>query len=108
MDEFDPAEPAPKPAVVMWFKIYCIFMVLMYLACIALGPLFLLVNPRDLEMDAVQAKIYGIVFIAIGIPCLLLHVVPLFLRPRPGAWTFDLIIICLGMTGCFCRRVWRC
>ena len=91
-----------KPAVVTWFKVYAGVLFLVYLAVIAFSFIFLLVDPEDLEMPAAEAKVMGIMFLAVGSFLSIACLIPLLARPRPWVWVYSLVIICLGMTSaCF-------
>jgi len=90
-----PAEcsvPEPLQAV-RWFKIYTGVLAFCYLACAGYGVLLL---------DDPAERVLGIALQVISIPLLIACSLPLLLRPRPWLWTYDLVIICLGMTSaCF-------
>ena len=91
-----------KPAVVMWYKIYAGFLCLLYLLVAAGSLIFFFVDPADLEMPAVAAKLMGALFLVMGLGLFTACLLPLLLTPRPWLWVYGLVIICLGMTSaCF-------
>ena len=87
-----------KPPVVIWFKIYCGFMCVLYLALAAISLLFFLGDPADLEMSQIEARFLGVFLLLLGLGLFLVFLLPLLLRPRSWLWTYDLVVICLGMT----------
>ena len=82
-----------KPRVVIWFKVYSAILSLIYLFTLILSPFFLLSNDEELI-------IYGLVFLLLSIPLLLICILPIFLPRKPWVWIYSLVIIGLGMTGC--------
>jgi uncharacterized membrane protein len=73
---------------------------LAYLAFIGFSFVFLLVNPTTLEMKAFAAKLTGILFLGLGLVLMAAFLIPLFVKPRPWVWIYDLVLICLGLTSC--------
>jgi hypothetical protein len=75
--------------------------VLMYLAVMVLGLVFVLLDPAtmktELEMEPRVAKIMGGVFILMGLLLAAASAIPLFYRPRPWTWVYSLVLICLGL-----------
>ena len=64
-------EPAPAasgpPGVWTWFIVYCVLMALLYVATFGLGLVYLLVDPREFDMDPTEARIVGGVMIGIAV-----------------------------------------
>jgi uncharacterized membrane protein len=89
--------PVPVPKVLRWFKIYAIFLCGLYLCVIALSLVFLFVDPREIGIDSTEAIIVGVVLLAMGLVFFTASTLPLFLRARPWLWTYDLVLICIGM-----------
>ena len=94
--------PAPRPAVVGWFKAYCGVLCAMYLFSTALSAVFFVVSPVDLDMSPTEALIVGGLLLTVSLPLLAACALPFFLRPRPWVWVYDIVIICLGMTSACC------
>lgn len=94
--------PNQRPGVLLWFKIYCGFLCLTYLAVVA-GSLFLLLgDPQGMDMDQTEARIMGAFLLLIGVVFFVACLLPLVLEPRPWLWIYDLVVICVGMTSaCF-------
>jgi hypothetical protein len=84
-----PLPSGAAPPVVFWFKMYAGFLCLLYLLVAAFGVVFLVVDPAEFDMEEVEARIIGIIYLIL---------LPFFLRPRPWVWIYDLVIICIGMT----------
>jgi hypothetical protein len=90
------------PKVLLWFKIYCGFLCLLYLATAAFSLFFFFADPSDTEMSETAARITGVLLLVVGVALFCACLLPLILTPRPWLWTFDLVVICLGMTSaCF-------
>jgi hypothetical protein len=101
-NELSPAQAPAKPPVVIWFKIYCGFLCVLYLATAAVSLVFFLADPADLGMSTLEARLLGGVLLLMGLGLFLACLLPLLLSPRPWVWTYDLVLICLGMTSpCF-------
>ncbi|MFQ3578264.1 MAG: hypothetical protein SNJ52_04565 [Verrucomicrobiia bacterium] len=90
------------PKVLLWFKLYCGFLCLLYLACATSSLFFFFADPSDTEMSVTTARIIGVFFLLTGIVLFVICLIPLILAPRPWLWTFDLVVICLGMTSACC------
>jgi hypothetical protein len=89
---------ARPPKVILWFKIYSGFLCLLYLCTAAFSLVFFLTDPTDTEMPAIAARITGALLLVLGLGLFGACLLPLVLRPRPWLWTYDLVIICIGMT----------
>ncbi|MBU6178636.1 MAG: hypothetical protein KGR69_03185 [Verrucomicrobia bacterium] len=97
-----PAPPPARPAVLGWFKAYCVVLCLLYLLFAGASLIFFLVEPEELEMGTAEAIFMGLVFLVVGLVCFVASLLPLFLKPRPWVWIYDLVVICIGMTSaCF-------
>ena len=88
------ASSSTRPeTVVGWFKVYAAVLCLCYVGTSVMGFFF---------MNDPEERTTGIVLIVISIPLLAACALPLLLSPRPWLWTYDLVIICIGMTSaCF-------
>ena len=85
------------PSVLVWFRVYTIFLSLLYLLVIGLGVFFLQFGSQ-LQNEAMDGVFFGLFMIAMGIPLCALFLVPLVLPPRPWVWIFDLVLIGIGCT----------
>jgi hypothetical protein len=91
-----------RPPVIKWFRVYCWVLCVMYLAVAAFSLVFFLGDPAELEMSRMAALVAGTGILLVGLGLLVASLLPLVVRPRPWLWTYDLVIICLGMTSaCF-------
>jgi hypothetical protein len=91
-----------KPNVVTWFRIYCGFLCFIYFAVAAASFIFFFTSPADLEMSAAGARIIGALLLLTGLALFAACLIPFLFSPRSWLWTYDLVIICLGMTSaCF-------
>ena len=86
----------------VWFNAYAGFLCLLYLLTASASLIFFFADPADIEMPAAAARGLGVVFLAMGLVLFAACLLPLMIRPRPWLWTYDLVVICLGMTSaCF-------
>jgi MFS family permease len=93
--------PSSPPKVVFWFKIYTGFLTFLYLLTAVLSLVFFFGNPKDLDMSPTEAHVFGVILLVMGLALMPACALPLFLRPRPWLWTYNLVVICLGLTsGC--------
>jgi hypothetical protein len=99
-DFASPPPPARAPSVVFWYKVYVVANVVMYLviaALLAAVAIFATESFREEIGPSVlllgMAGACGILAIA--------YFASLFFPRRPWAWVYDLVVICLGFTGCF-------
>ncbi|MBI5537459.1 MAG: hypothetical protein HY898_32345 [Deltaproteobacteria bacterium] len=96
--------PATTPSTVILFKAYAALMLAAGLAVFALGLTMLLVPTlsRGTSHLGLSGILTGTFYAALGtlqaVPCL----VALFAKPKPWVWTFDMIIVALGMVICYC------
>jgi hypothetical protein len=75
---------------------------LLYLATAAFSVFLFFVDPSQIDLPPTMVRLCGVVLLVL---CLLMFAVcllPLVLSPRPWLWTFDLVVICFGLTSaCF-------
>lgn len=91
-----------RPQVLVWFRIYCVVLCLIYLLCAGFSLVFFAADPEEMDMGKAEAIIMGVLFLVMGVVLFVASLLPLLLRPRPWVWVYDLIIICIGMTSaCF-------
>ena len=98
MNETAPTPASQPPKVSWWFKAYSGFLCFLYLATAAFSLFFFLADPADTEMSATAAHIIGALLLVGGLGLFSACLLPLILRPRRWLWTYDLVVICLGMT----------
>lgn len=99
----DPADP--RPSAIGWFKLYSGALCATYLALSAFSLVLLFGNPKEMDLSPEGALLMGLMFLAVGLPLFAACLVPLLAPPRPWVWTYDLVIICLGMTSACCLPV---
>jgi hypothetical protein len=90
------------PKVWKWYIAYCGVMALMYLIVFILAFVFLLADPRELDMGPAEAKIMGAVFAVMGLTLLIPYAAAPFLPKKPWAWIVGIVLICIGMTSACC------
>lgn len=97
-----PPGPAARPAVVTWFKVYAVTLLLLYVAVAAMSLVFFLVPTSELEMERTEAIVIGSIFLAMGLLFAAACVPPLLGGRRPWVWVYGIVLICMGMTSaCF-------
>ncbi|NNE91754.1 MAG: hypothetical protein HKN23_08915 [Verrucomicrobiales bacterium] len=94
-----PTLPSPTPPVITWFKVYAGFMAFIYLAVMAMGGFLLVLDdPSMTEEDRLGMIVGGAVYLVLGLVFLVVFLIPFFLKPSPGAWVYDIVLICIGLT----------
>lgn len=89
----------PPPGVIVWYRLYCVGMVVLYVLCILFG-VYLFFKPDDDEDSFLG------IFLAVGcIPLALVYAVALFLPRQRWVWIFHLVLICGGLTSVCCLPV---
>jgi hypothetical protein len=92
------------PPVYTWFVVYCVLMALLYLFLVAMGIIFLFIEP-DQDMSAAEAKLMGAMFIIMGLALFAPFAAAPFLPRKSWAWVFGLVLICIGLTSACCLPV---
>jgi MFS family permease len=95
---------APPP-VLFWFRWYAGLMAAMYGLCVLAGPVLLVLAARTQGRQHDELLIQAVVMMIIGLPLTIACLVPFFLPRKPGAWVYDLVVICIGLTSCCCMPV---
>ena len=95
----------PQPAVMTWYKVYCVLMALLYLICIVGGILFITAGPADRDMSPAEARMLGGIMFFMGIVLAIPFLFGAFLPRKPWAWVFGLVLICIGLTSLCCMPV---
>ena len=84
----------------LWYRVYCGFMVALYLV-VTIGGIFLAIyQPATNRQSAQEMLITGVVYAAIGAFCLVIFATALFLPRKPWNWIVGIVAIALGMTSC--------
>ncbi|HEX2269694.1 MAG TPA: hypothetical protein VHH35_09175 [Pyrinomonadaceae bacterium] len=92
------------PPVYTWFVVYCLLMALLYLGTLAMGIMFLFIEP-DQDMSAAEAKVIGAAFIIVGLVLFVPFAAAPFLPRKSWVWVFGLVLICIGLTSACCLPV---
>ena len=102
MNESQPVAAAPP--VIIWYKVYCIAMAVMYLFVVALGVFFLVGGcfiPGNAD-DKIPFMIMGPLYAVMGLVMMIPFVLALFLGPKPWVWVYGIVLISIGMSSCCC------
>jgi len=96
--------PTDTPKVLAWFKAYSALLAAVYLALAASSLIFFLFEPGALGRGTTKAEtiFFGLLLLGIGMVFAAAFVLPLFLKPKPWVWIYDLVLICIGLTSPCC------
>ena len=100
--------PAEKPVVCMWVTIYCVVMAIIYMIFSLIGAfMFIASFTSSIKQngDQIPMMIQGGVFLLIGLILFILFAMVPFLPRRRWVWTYNLVMICIGLTSCCCLPV---
>jgi hypothetical protein len=86
--------------VFFWYKIYAVFMALLYAGVAAMGGLILVFGAQARGKDATDAMIAGPVYLVIGAILFVPFAVAPFLSKKPWHWIYHIVLICIGLTSC--------
>lgn len=95
-------ETTIRPQVVLWQIVYCAVMVLLFLATMAAG-LVLLVKSELLANSAselLEFRLLGTLYAIMGAAVSVSHFLGIFWRTGKGGWTYNMVLICLGLSSC--------
>lgn len=101
-DELQDFLEPPRPAVVIWFKIYAGLLCLVYFGVMVMGISLFFIPAEELDLNEMTAPIFAGLFLVLGFLLFVGCLIPLVVRPQPWVWVYDLIVICLGMTSACC------
>jgi hypothetical protein len=88
-----------RVAVWPWYIAYAVVMALMYLFVCGAGVLLALLATKD------EDRIQGVIMAIIGLPFAIPYAIAPMLGKTPGAWTYHLVLICIGLTSACCIPV---
>ena len=96
-----PSHAAPEaPPAVKWFRAYAALMAIIYVAALGLIPLLLWLGEGAPEDEKAGLLITVVIIGIVSIPLLGIYIAAPFFPRRPWVWTFDLVLIAIGMTSC--------
>ena len=101
----EPARPAPK--VLTWYRVYCAAMAAIYLACAVGGAFFVMLFHEQIAGVRAAGRALAVALLrrrpdAARWVFAAVYVYAFFAPPRPWAWIYHLVLICLGLTSCCC------
>lgn len=95
----------PAPPVLVWYRVYCGLMALLYLACLA-GGIALLIYRHEIPLEKDTPPeillVYGVGLTAIGGLLAPAFLASFFLPRRRRAWIYHVILIAIGMVSVCC------
>ena len=85
-----------------WFKAYCAFMALLYLAVVLGSGALLVFDPGGVSRsrNGGDFQIQAVVFILVGAIFAPVYATGLFLKGKSWGWIYGIILIAIGMTSC--------
>ncbi|MCS6860174.1 MAG: hypothetical protein NZT92_07635 [Abditibacteriales bacterium] len=95
----EPTKPNPPP-VLMWYRVYCGVMALVYLVCLAAGIALLVYYdeiPLERDMPPEIMLVYGIGLTVVGGLLALIFLASFFLPRTRRAWIYHTVLIAIGM-----------
>ena len=98
---------APPP-VVKWYRIYTLFMAIVYLLVIVLVSLGWFLDESDLrkaDLSPIFLYVYMAMLYGIGAVLAGAYIASFFLSPKPWTWVYHLILICIGLSSPCCMPI---
>lgn len=89
-----------KPQVVVWYKIFCGAMAVLYGLLLFLGVFVVNSFPPDDE-----AFIDGILLVILGPSFAIAYGLGFFWDEKPWHWVYGIVLICISLTSCCCFPV---
>jgi cation transporter-like permease len=86
--------------VFFWYRAYCAFLVLLYVAVTIGGIALAVIRPESSEYRAEEFMLVGIIYAVTGAVMAVVFTVALLLPPKPYNWIVGVIMIAIGMTSC--------
>ena len=84
-----------------WYRVYCVCMLLLYLAVMVMGLVFVMFSGEaPASTDQEEAFIVGIIYFALGVVFAAVYGVALALPRKPYNWIYGIIMIAIGLTSC--------
>ncbi len=87
---------AAKPPVWTWYIVYAVMMVVTYVVVMGFGVLLAVMA------DKTEDSLQGVIMVAVGLPLAITYGIAPFRAKTPGAWTYHLVLICIGLTSACC------
>jgi hypothetical protein len=91
-----------QPAVVTWYRVYAVFMCLVYLLCFCGGILLAMFAGEIAENQSEEfgLMVQGIVMAVIGVPFAGMYLFGLFTSRSKFGWIWGIVLIAIGLTSC--------
>jgi hypothetical protein len=83
-----------------WFTVYCVFMAVLYFLFAIGGAIALLVDFGATSQQSQELKIYGAIYVVMGLGLMIPFAAILFLEKKSWVWIYGLVLIVLGLTSC--------
>ena len=94
-----------RPAVVGWYRLYCGFMVFLYVLVAGAGATLIVLGTRGVpvkDQDSTETIVMGIIYLCVAAALIVPFTIALFLPFRYWTWVYGIVMIALGMTSCCC------
>lgn len=83
-----------------WFRVYCVFLALLYLLVATMGAFLVIARPDTREYNETEILIMGIVYLVLGIALFIPFAIAPLLPRRPWVWIYGMVLIAIGLTSC--------
>lgn len=83
-----------------WFKVYAGVMTAIYACLFGAGIFLLVADLGGTASEVTGQRVNGVFATIIGLACLVLYGIGLFLPRRPWAWVYGVVLIGIGLTSC--------
>ncbi len=96
---------APLPQVVMWYRIFCGCMTLMYLMATAMMILMLVAPSLDPQLNTpemAEVRVLGVFYIVMFVPLSILHLVGIFAPRKPWGWYYGMVVLVANLVLNWC------
>jgi hypothetical protein len=93
--------PGTAPPVVLWYKIYCVFMMRGWLGLLGLGVVLVAMRgslplPQGAALASTEMLVRGVIMVVAGLVMFVVNIAALVLPPKPWTWVYHLINLALG------------
>lgn len=91
-------KPESSPPAVRRFRTYCVLLCVLHLLVAVAGVALFFLPAEAMELGRPVVIVLGITTLFLGLFVAALAWIGLHMPRRPGAWTWSLILLCLGIT----------
>ena len=93
------------PAVIIWYNVYCILLMLVYLS-VGVGFVFIYLYADFMadgsETTPAELRIHSVIMVVVSVICVFLYAAGLIFQRGTGGWIFGIVLIGLTLTSACC------